>query len=81
MACKNVSYQLNISFQQWTLNVIFIFHTLFASSAKKPKMTEASSSSTPDELLLMSGGIKTPEKNLFSFNSFLTVYKGCELNW
>ena len=57
---------------------------LFAFSAKRPKMTEASSLSTPDELLVMSGGRKLVFKRymmyLFSFNSFLIVYKGCELN-
>ena len=37
----------------------------FATSAKRSKMTDPSTSSTPDELLLLSGGRKTPD-NLFS---------------
>ena len=37
----------------------------FATSAKRSKMTDPTTSSTPDELLLLSGGRKTPD-NLFS---------------
>ena len=37
----------------------------FVTNAKRSKITDPSTSSTPDELLLLSGGRKTPD-NLFT---------------